>query len=296
MKHIWLTAIVSICVASAQQAPPTIQDLQILRLWSGDAPGAQGNGEVDIPQMTAYLPRSNATDMTAVIILPGGGYRALSMNSEGRQVANYLNSMGIAAFVLQYRLGPRYHHPVEIEDAQRAIRIVRSHAGEWHIAQNHIGIMGFSAGGHLAATASTRFDSGKQNASDSVDRVSSRPDFAVLCYPVISLTEAWTHQGSKLNLLGENPAPELAKTMSMENAVTAQTPPTFIFQTNADTTVPAENAVTYYLALRKAGVSAELHVFESGPHGVGLALNDPALNEWPKLLVNWLRAHGLIKA
>ncbi|HTM13940.1 MAG TPA: alpha/beta hydrolase [Bryobacteraceae bacterium] len=246
--------------------------------------------------MTAYLPRSTAPEMTAVIVLPGGGYRALSMNSEGRQVANYLNSLGIAAFVLQYRLGPRYHYPVELDDAQRAIRTVRSHASEWHIAQNRIGVMGFSAGGHLASTASTRFDSGKPNASDGVDRVSSRPDFSILCYPVISLTEAWTHQGSKLNLLGENPAPELAKTLSMENAVTAQTPPTFIFQTNADTTVPAENSVYYYLALRKAGVSAEMHVFETGPHGVGLAMYDPALSEWPKLLVNWLRAHGFIKS
>lgn len=296
MRHILLAGIFTVCVASAQQATLPIQDLQVLRLWSGAAPGAQGTGEGDIPQMTAYLPRSNATDMTAVIVLPGGGYRALSMNSEGRQVANYLNSMGIAAFVLQYRLGPRYHHPVELDDAQRAIRTVRSHANEWHIAQNRIGIMGFSAGGHLAATASTRFDSGKPNASDGVDRVSSRPDFSILCYPVISLTEAWTHQGSKLNLLGENPAPGLAKTMSMENAVTAQTPPTFIFQTNADTTVPAENSVYYYLALRKAGVSAEMHVFENGPHGVGLAMYDPALSEWPKLLVNWLRAHGFIKS
>ena len=295
MRRIWLAGVFSICVAWGQPAQPAIQDLQVLRLWSGAAPGSQGTAETDIPQMTAYLPRSNATDMTAVIVLPGGGYRALSMNSEGRQVANYLNSMGIAAFVLQYRLGPRYHHPVEIEDAQRAIRIVRSHAGEWHIAQNRIGIMGFSAGGHLAATASTRFDSGKPGASDAVDRVSSRPDFSILCYPVISLTEAWTHQGSRLNLLGENPAPELAKTMSMENAVTAQTPPTFIFQTNADTTVPAENSIYYYLALRKAGVSAEMHVFENGPHGVGLAMYDPALSEWPKLLVNWLRVHGFIK-
>jgi len=296
MRRIWLAGVFSICVAWGQPAQPAIQDLQVLRLWSGAAPGSQGTAETDIPQMTAYLPRSNATDMTAVIVLPGGGYRALSMNSEGRQVANYLNSMGIAAFVLQYRLGPRYHHPVEIEDAQRALRIVRSHAGEWHIAQNRIGIVGFSAGGHLAATASTRFDSGKPDANDAVDRVSSRPDFAVLCYPVISMTETWTHQGSKLNLLGEGPAPELAKTMSMENAVTAQTPPTFIFQTNADTTVPAENSVYYYLALRKAGVPAEMHVFENGPHGVGLAMYDPALSEWPKLLNNWLRVHGFIKS
>jgi acetyl esterase/lipase len=203
--------------------------------------------------------------------------------------------MGIAAFVLQYRLGPRYHHPVEIEDAQRAIRIVRSHASEWHIAPNRIGVMGFSAGGHLAATASTRFDSGKPDASDEVDRASSRPDFSILCYPVISLTEAWTHKGSRLTLLGENPSPELAKTLSMENAVTAQTPPTFIFLTNADTSVPAENSAYYYLALRKAGVPAEMHIFENGPHGVGLAMYDPALSEWPKLLDNWLRVNGFIK-
>src|SRR5665213_1158014 len=295
MKHIWLAGIFSICVASAQQAALPIQDLQVLRLWSGAAPGAQGTANSDIPQMTAYLPRFTPAGMTAVIVLPGGGYRALAMNSEGRQVANFLNSMGIAAFVLQYRLGPRYHHPVEIEDAQRAIRTVRSHAGEWHIAPNRIGIMGFSAGGHLAATASTRFDSGKPDASDDVDRASSRPDFSILCYPVISLTEAWTHKGSKLNLLGENPSPELAKTLSMENAVTARTPPTFIFLTNADTSVPAENSVYYYLALRKAGVSAEMHIFEDGPHGVGLAMYDPALSEWPKLLDNWLRMNGFIK-
>jgi acetyl esterase/lipase len=296
MKHIWLVGIFWICVASAQPPALPIQDLQVLRLWPGAAPGAQGTAESDIPQMTAYLPRFTPAGMTAVIVLPGGGYHALATNSEGRQVANFLNSMGIAAFVLQYRLGPRYHHPVEIEDAQRAIRTVRSHAGEWHIAPNRIGVMGFSAGGHLAATASTHFDSGKADASDAVDRVSSRPDFSILCYPVISLTEAWTHQGSRLNLLGENPAPELARTMSMENAVTAQTPPTFIFQTNADTTVPAENSVYYYLALRKAGVPAEMHVFENGPHGVGLSMNDPALSEWPKLLVNWLRVHGFVKS
>ncbi|MEO8050158.1 MAG: alpha/beta hydrolase [Acidobacteriota bacterium] len=295
MKYFWLAGILSVVVASAQPAPLPIQDLQTLPLWAGSAPGAQGTEERDIPKITAYLPRSTPPDMTAVIVLPGGSYRALSMNSEGRQVASYLNSMGIAAFVLQYRLGPRYHYPVELDDAQRAIRMVRSHAAEWHIAQNRIGVMGFSAGGHLAATASTRFDSGKSDASDNVDRVSSRPDFSILCYPVISMTEPWTHQGSKLNLLGENPSPELAKMLSEELAVTAQTPPTFIFQTNADTTVPAENSVYYFLALRKAGVSAEMHVFESGPHGVGLAMSDPALSEWPKLLLNWLRAHGLVK-
>jgi acetyl esterase/lipase len=294
MKHI-LLGIVAVGIALAQQAPLPIQDMQVLPLWSGPAPGAQGTADTDIPKMTAWLPRTTPEGMTAVIVLPGGGYRNLAMNHEGRQVANYLNSVGIAAFVLQYRLGPRYHHPVELEDAQRAIRMVRSHATEWHIAQDHIGVMGFSAGGHLAATASTHFNSGQPGAADIVDRVSSRPDFSILGYPVISMTEPWTHQGSKTSLLGENPSSELARSLSADLAVTAQTPPTFIFQTNADTTVPAENSVYYYLALRKAGVSAEMHIFENGPHGVGLAMDDPALNEWPKLLMTWLRAHRLIR-
>lgn len=295
MKSILLGGLLSLLVASAQQPPLPIQDAQTLPLWSGAAPGALGTGESEVPRMTVYLPRSTAPGMTAVIVMPGGGYRNLAMNHEGRQVANYLNSLGIAAFVLQYRLGPRYHHPVELGDAQRAIRIVRSHAAEWHIAPDRIGVMGFSAGGHLAATASNRFDAGHPGAADAVDRANSRPDFAILGYPVISMTEAWTHQGSKNSLLGDAAPADLAKSLSMELAVTAQTPATFIFQTNADTTVPAENSVHYYLALRKAGVSAEMHIFESGPHGVGLAMDDPALNEWPKLLVNWLRAHKLIK-
>jgi acetyl esterase/lipase len=210
-------------------------------------------------------------------------------------VANYLNAAGVAAFVLKYRLGPRYHHPIEMGDAQRAIRIVRSHAADWRIDPARIGIMGFSAGGHLAATVSTHFDSGKSSATDAVDRAGSRPDFAILAYPVISLAEPWTHQGSKTNLLGENAPVDLARSLSADVAVTPQAPPTFLFQTNADTTVPAENAVSYYLALRKAGVPAEMHIFENGPHGLGLALDDPALGQWPSLLLNWLRTRGLVK-
>ncbi len=294
MKGILPGGILSLLVASAQPTPLPIRDAQTLPLWSGAAPGALGTEDSDVPRMTVYLPRSTAPGMTAVIVMPGGGYRDLAMNHEGRQVANYLNSLGIAAFVLQYRLGPRYHHPVELNDAQRAIRIVRSHAVEWHVAQDRIGVMGFSAGGHLAATASNRFDTGHPGAADVVDRANSRPDFAILGYPVISMTEAWAHQGSKTHLLGDSAPPDLAKSLSMELAVTAQTPPTFIFHTNADTAVPAENSVHYYLALRKAGVAAEMHIFESGPHGVGLAMDDPALNEWPKLLINWLRAHKFL--
>ena len=282
-------------VALAQPAPTGLQDGQTIPLWTGQAPGALGTADTDIPAFTVYLPRSVAANTPAVVICPGGGYVGLASNHEGRQVANYLNSLGVAAFVLRYRLGPRYHHPIELGDAQRAIRMLRARATEWRLDPTRIGIMGFSAGGHLAMTASTRFDAGAAQSSDAIDRASSRPDFAILGYPVISLIEPWTHQGSKSNLLGASPDPALATSLSGERAVTKDTPPTFIFQTNADTTVPAENSVYYYLALRKAGVPAEMHIFEKGPHGVGLANDDAALSEWSKLMANWLRVHGVVR-
>ena len=217
------------------------------------------------------------------------------MNNEGRSPANYFNSLGIAAFVLRYRLGPQYRHPIELGDAQRAIRTVRARAAEWHIAPNRIGIMGFSAGGHLASSASTHVEVGNASASDPIDRVSSRPDFAVLAYPVISFVEPYSHQGSRTNLLGDHPDPELARSLSSETQVTAQTPPTFIYHTTTDTTVPVENAVASYLALRKAGVAAEMHIFKEGVHGSGLGMTDTALSEWPRLLANWLKAIDVLK-
>src|SRR5712691_8194197 len=281
--------------AVAQTPAPILQEPQTIPLWEEGAPGALGNAAEDIPTLTIYMPPNTTGPMTAVIVAPGGGYRALAMNKEGRAPANYLNSLGIAAFVLRYRLGPRYHHPIELGDAQRALRTVRARAAEWHIAADRIGIMGFSAGRHLASSASTHFDGGKADAADPIDRVSSRPDFAILGYPVISFVEPWTHQGSKTNLLGEHPDPLLARSLSSETQVTASTPPTFIYHTNADTVVPVENAVAYFLALRKAGVPAEMHVFRNGPHGTGLAQQDPALAEWPRLLANWLRVSGFTK-
>ena len=289
-------AFASASAPRAQPLPPLpIQYGQVLPLWSGAAPGALGTDDTDVPALTVFLPRTVAANTPAVVICPGGSYRALASNHEGRQVASYLNSLGVAAFVLRYRLGPRYHHPIELGDAQRAIRLLRSHATDWRLDSTRIGIVGFSAGGHLAMTASTRFDNGSANAADAVDRVSSRPDFAVLGYPVISMTEEWTHKGSRTMLLGDAFDPELAKTLSGERAVTRETPPTFLFQTTEDTVVPAENSVHYYLALHKAGVPAEMHVFEKGPHGVGLANDDAALSEWSKLLANWLRGRKLIK-
>jgi acetyl esterase/lipase len=279
----------------AQRTSPILQDPLTIALWPGKAPGALGNASEDIPTLTIYMPPNTTGPMTAVIIAPGGAYQRLSMNNEGRLAANYLNALGICAFVLKYRLGPSYHHPVELGDAQRAIRTVRSRAVQWHVAPDRIGIMGFSAGGHLASTASTRFDAGSVAAIDPIDRASSRPDFAILAYPVITLTEAWTHQGSKRALLGDEADPDLARGLSNETQVTATTPPTFLFHTNADSTVPVENSVQYFLALRRAGVPAEMHIFKDGAHGAGMSLSDPVLSEWPKLLANWLRASGFLK-
>src|SRR5262245_52544496 len=287
--------LVSCLFAAQPPAPPLLQEPQTVLLWPNGAPGALGQDDADKPALTIYMPPNTAGPMAAVIIAPGGSYARLSMNLEGRARANYLNTLGVAAFVLRYRLGPRYHHPIELGDAQRAIRTVRARAAEWHIAPDRIGFLGFSAGGHLASSVSTHYDAGRADAADPIDRVSSHPDFAVLGYPVISFIEAWTHQGSKTNLLGESPDAALARSLSSETQVTASTPPTFIYHTNADTVVPMENAVAYFLALRKAGVPAEMHVFRNGAHGSGLAQQDPALAEWPRLLANWLRVSGFMK-
>ena len=293
MKAALILLVASATTVQAQPSPALV-DGQTVPLWMGAAPGALGSEESDVPALTVYLPRTMTAATPAVIVCPGGGYARLASNHEGRQVAGYLNSLGIAAFVLRYRLGPRYHHPIELGDAQRAIRTLRSRAAEWRLDPTRIGIMGFSAGGHLAMSASTMFDSGNPQAADAIDRVESRPDFAVLAYPVISMTAAWTHQGSKQNLLGVSPDADLARRLSGEFAVTKATPQTFIFQTNEDTVVPAENSLYYFLALRQAGVPAEMHVFEKGPHGVGLANDDAALSPWSALLATWLRGRGLI--
>lgn len=219
----------------------------------------------------------------------------LAVDHEGGQVAQWLNARGVAAFVLRYRLGPRYHHPIELGDAQRALRFVRFHAADYGIASDKIGIWGFSAGGHLASTAGTHFDAGNPDAADAIDRESSRPNFMILAYPVISFTTPYTHRGSLRNLLGDNPDPKLAASLSNETQVTPETPPAFLFHTTTDAGVPAENSVLFYLALRKAGVPAEMHIYERGEHGVGLALFDPILSSWPRRLEAWMRLHGWMR-
>ena len=269
-------------------------DPETIILWPDGAPGAVGDEDVDIPTLTLYLPQSENVTGTGVVVCPGGAYVNLAMDHEGQQIAEWLNSKGLAAFVLKYRLGPRYQHPSMIMDAQRAIRYVRSKADALGIVPDRIGIWGFSAGGHLASTSATHFDSGDVNANDPVERVGSRPDFLILSYPVITMEQEYTHAYSRTMLLGEDPDPDLVTYLSNEKQVTADTPPTFLFHTNEDTGVPAENSVFLYLALRRAGVPAEMHIYETGEHGVGLAPSDPVLSTWPDRLAGWLTIRGLM--
>jgi acetyl esterase/lipase len=276
-------------IACAQPSPEL--------LWPEGAPLAQGQEDRDRPTLTTYLPEPGKRNGASVVVCPGGGYQNLAMDHEGKQIAEFLNRNGIAAFVLKYRLGPRYRHPAPLLDAQRAIRMVRTRATSLGLAPGRIGIWGFSAGGHLASTAGTHFDAGKEGATDPIDRASSRPDFLVLAYPVMTFTdEAYVHKGSRRNLLGEAPDPELAKSLSNETRVTAQTPPTFLFHTDADTGVPPENSVLFYLALRKHGIPAEMHIYEKGKHGVGLAPQDPILSSWGPRLLDWFRTRGLLES
>ncbi len=268
--------------AAATAAPDPI------RLWSGNAPGALGSAPDDIPTLTPFMPsRPNGA---AIIVCPGGGYSHLA-DHEGKPVAEWLNSIGITAFVLKYRIGPKYHHPVPLGDAARAIRLVRSRAAEWNLDAKRIGILGFSAGGHLASTIGTHFDAGQADASDEIDRVSSRPDLLVLVYPVITMGQ-FTHAGSKKQLLGENPTPEMVKLLSNDEQVTKQTPPTFLIHTANDAGVPVENSLQFAEALRKAGVPFEMHIYERGPHGFGLGGDNPVLSTWPARCADWLRLQG----
>jgi acetyl esterase/lipase len=247
-----------------------------------------------MPTLTPFLPAKDKANGAAIIVLPGGGYGHLS-DREGPPVAEWLNTLGITAFVLKYRLGPRYHHPAPLQDAQRAIRTVRARAKDWGLDPQRIGILGFSAGGHLAATAGTHFASGRSDAPDPIERVSSRPDLMILIYPVITMREL-THQGSKENLLGPQPSPELVTLLSNEEQVTKETPPTFLVHTMTDPAVPVENSMMFAAALRKASVPFEFHLYERGPHGFALGDKDPILATWPARCADWLRLHGFTGA
>lgn len=297
MRGGWLATVLALVSTAAgiAQAPGAVEPpgwVKTMLLWPEGAPGAKGSAETDRPELTAVLPTTGATG-TGIVIAPGGAYQNLAMGHEGFQEAQWLASHGIAAFVLRYRLGPTYGYPIEQNDAKRAIRLVRARAAEFGVRPDRIGMMGFSAGGHLAATTGTIVDQGNAGAADPIDRQSSRPDFLVLGYPVISMEDGVTHSGSQRNLLGDHPTEEQKRLLSADQRVTAQTPPTFLFSTTDDKVVPIQNSLLFYAALVKAGVPVEMHLFQHGDHGFGMAPENPELHVWPELMLTWLRAQGL---
>ena len=265
-------------------------------LWPDGAPGALGKEDKDIPTLTAYLPAADIATGAAIVVCPGGGYGGLA-GHEGADYALFLNQHGITAFVLKYRLGSAgYRHPRMLEDAARAVRLVRAKAAMWKVDPKRVGIMGSSAGGHLASTLLTHFDAGKADAVDPIDKESSRPDLGILCYAVITLGDK-THQGSKNNLLGKDPDAELVKFLSNELQVTKDTPPCFVWHTAEDKAVPVENSLQFAAALQKNGVPFDLHVYQKGRHGIGLADKAPFTNAhpWSRDLVFWLKEQKFVK-
>lgn len=284
---------------AAHAEAPKFADPESLRLWSGEAPLAKGAEEGDVPTLRLY--RVERTDpVPAVVIYPGGGYGGLAIGHEGEAIARWFNRMGITAGICIYRHrnskgpGEGYGHPVPMLDAQRAIRMMRANANGWGINAGKIGVIGFSAGGHLASTVSTRSDGGSPDHDDPIERFSCRPDYAILGYPVIGFGKPYGHAGSQRNLLGPDANPELVESLSNESAVNDQTPPTFLFHTAEDQVVKVENSVQYFSSLVRSGVPAELHVFEKGRHGVGLAEGLAGTDQWPALCQHWLKARGII--
>lgn len=274
-------------------------------LWADKAPFAVGDSPADKPTVTVFPAPAESATGAGVVICPGGGYGFLADDHEGKQVAAYFNKLGVTAFVLKYRIvtkdrpGPLGGAPRA--DVLRAIRYARAKAKDYNLDPKRIGLMGFSAGGHLASTGGTHFDAGQSDAADEIDRVSSRPDFLILGYPVISMEAGVTHGGSRNNLLGKDPTPELIAEFSNEKRVTKDTPPTFIFHTDEDKAVLPENPVRFYLALKKNGVPAELHIYEKGVHGVGLG-TDPKWTKgstytegWSDRLTAWLKLRGVLE-
>jgi acetyl esterase/lipase len=280
------------CLASAQAQPTNS-----FPLWPEGAPGALGKEDKDIPTLTPYWPDPGKATGAAIVICPGGGYGGLAPH-EGVQYARFLNEYGIAGFVLKYRLGPAgYRHPAMLQDAARAVRTVRARAGEWKLDPKRVGIMGSSAGGHLASTLLTHFDAGKPDAADPIEQQSSRPDLGILCYAVISMGDIG-HLGSRNNLLGKDPSPELIRELSNELHVTKDTPPCFIWHTYEDRGVRLENSLQFAEAMQRAGVPFDLHVYQKGPHGIGLGTpqwNPEKRHPWTRDCIFWLQVQGFAK-
>jgi acetyl esterase/lipase len=282
--------------ATPGTAPPNaFLGLATYRLWDGDAPGARGSADEDVPTLTLFRVHAGTGNGTAVVVAPGGAYKGLAANLEGRQVADWFAARGVTAFVLQYRLGKSYLYPTPLVDAQRAIRFARSHAAEFDVAPERIGMMGFSAGGHLTAMAGTMFEPGNPDAADPVERASSRPDFMILGYPWLNAMTRNQEATPYCSALGIAESECAAfEQYSPERHVAKDTPPTFIYHTTDDVLAPVDASVSFYRVLVRAGVSAEIHLFRAGEHGSGLGLGDAALDMWPSLLEAWLRGRGLL--
>ncbi len=277
----------------------------VLPLWPEGVPGARAIGpeqheaggritHVSEPTLTIYAPAIDRPNGTAVIIAPGGGYGLLSNEREGVQYANWLSTLGVTSFVLKYRLA-EFGHPAPLQDVLRAVRLVRSHAAEFKVNPARLGVMGSSAGGHLAASAGTLFDHAAGKTGAALDATSARPDFLILMYPVITMDDPHAHAGSRKNLLGDNPTPELLKLASMEKQVTAATPPTLLIHTQEDQSVPVENSILFYQALTRARVPAEMYLFEHGSHGMGMKPDFGTASAWPQRAGEWLRQRGLLQ-
>jgi acetyl esterase/lipase len=283
------------------QAAPVAATARVISIWPEGVPGARNGGDeksedgrvsnVHVPTLTLFAPPAGTANGTAVINLPGGGYARLAISHEGEGIARRLTAVGVTVFVLKYRL-KEYGHPAPLQDVLRAIRYVRAHAGEFGVRPDRIGVFGSSAGGHLAASAATLYDAPEGRTGAALDATSARPDFAGLLYPVITLKPPYAHEGSRINLIGASPAPALVEHLSLENQVTKDTPPIFMVHTEEDTSVPLENSLAFFQALRRAGVPAELHIFEKGRHGFGTAAGLGPTSEWPMRFEAWLRSHG----
>jgi acetyl esterase/lipase len=270
-------------------------DTKMLPLWpAGKVPGAIGTEDQDIPAITLYPAPADKDCGASVVVCPGGGYGHLAPH-EGEPIALWLNTLGVTAAVLRYRLGPRYKHPAMGDDVFRALRTVRANAAEWKLDPLRIGVLGFSAGGHLASTASTHYDAGNPTSPDPIERQSSRPDLSILIYPVISMKPPYGHMGSQKNLFGPTPDPALLDRYSNETQITHDVPPTFLVHSTDDTVVPIENALNYALALHKNKVPFGMEVYDRGAHGYGLGrANDPVTSAWPDACARWMRARGYL--
>jgi acetyl esterase/lipase len=279
-----MTSAVSAQTVSAQGLPKPMP------LYNGTPPGALGHGTRDIPMLYVMLPKKPTTS-AAMLVIPGGGYVEVALGHEGFQVGEWLRAQGMPAIVLDYRVAP-YHYPTEIEDGMRAMRVIRAHAKEWGIDPNRIGVWGSSAGGHLASTLGTHCNKTNPNAADPIDRLSCKPDFMVLAYPVISMRKSITHMGSRNALLGLHPSPALVKEFSNELQVSPSTPPAFLFATERDPTVPVQNSIDFYNAMIRNHVPGELHIFDYSNHGCGLCGSIIPLSSWPSLLRRWMIDHS----